>query len=610
MRRFTAIAASALSLAIASTALVASGQAASAYTGTPPWVAGDSASIKGSVLVLDAAGARVTSGSNIKSIGGYLATSAAARVGASFATATVAAPDPTNAIPSTWATNTLPTTNFDFTAGVAPSGAPAGAAYVALSLSGANVPARASALTLYAGADAAYLHILELRIQDSGSGIADDGLYFRTVIEYNPNALGGADYDGLAPQGWRQLYPVPSGPSTIATATTTPTSNPSGSQVVGTSITFSTTVAPASGSLTGGTVQFLDGVTPIGADKPLSGTATNGSAVTITADPWVSSGVATHQIKAVYTPSNSAFGSSQSSTLAVIITSTPVVADATSTTIASTVPSGTASTSDSVTVNVHVSDTDNVGTIVAAGSVVLKAGGTAVAQGNVDGSGNFSSSFVAGQYLALGTNNLTAEYTGTAAFANSVTAGPTVYTVTLAVPGNIVLPSAGAARVGVVSTCNPGSWQAAFAYSYEWFQRANAAGSWALFSTSRSTTALPPGYAGHQVKCKVTAYNPGSASAESPTIVVALGAASRVVTKPKIVGTPLVGRKLTASRGVWSPAATSYLYVWKVGSVIVSRATTFTPSAKYKGKSLVLVISALRAGYLTGTAASGAVRIR
>jgi hypothetical protein len=80
-------------------------------------------------------------------------------------------------------------------------------------------------------------------------------------------------------------------------------------------------------------------------------------------------------------------------------------------------------------------------------------------------------------------------------------------------------------------------------------------------------------------------------------------------THPKILGTHLVGRTLTAYRGVWAPTPTTYQYIWKRGSVIVSRVAAYRTTAKDKGKSLVLYVYAVRTGYLTGIAASLPVRI-
>ncbi len=614
--RLASISAGIGALALAVTGIVAIGTQAEAYSGTPPWVGNtdDAAHVKGSLVLYDASGAQITSGSSIQALAAYVGTTGdAPRANATKATANLFSPDPANTAVTTWGSIAIQS-NYTWSptpAGV-PSFSPASGAFIKLNASGQAIEDLASGLVLYAGADAAYLHTLEIRVQDSGVGVVADGLkYWRTIIEYNPTSAVGA-YDGLAPGAWKQIYPVVSGPSTVATTTTTPTATPSGSQVQGTSITFSTTVKPASGTLTGGTVTFFDGATQIGATKTISGTATSGSPASVTSDATTSLSVGTHSITAQFTPSAgdaAAFGGSTSTALSQVITSVPVVADSTTTAIVSTSPAGTATTSDTVTVTVHVADASNSGTKVGSGAVAVKAGSTVLSQGAVSSDGDFAATFVAGQYLALGSNSIIAEYTGNASF-NSSTASPTMYTITLGAPSNVVLPAAGAARVGAISTCNPGSWSAAFAYTYEWFQRTNASAAWTTFGGTRSTAVLPATYAGHQVKCVVTAYNPATAVAESPAVTVALGAASRATTKPRILGTPVHGKRLTANRGIWSPTPTKYLYVWKIGSAVVARTATYVPPLKFNGKYLVLVVSAVRTGYLTGTAVSARVLIR
>ena len=728
--RFASLTAGIGALALAVTGIVALGTQAEAYSGTPPWVGNtdDAAHVKGSLVLYNASGAQITSGSSIQALAAYVGTTGdAPRSGATKATANLFSPDPANTAVTTWGSIAVQS-NYTWspTPAGTPSFAPAAGAFLKLNASGQAIEDLASGLVLYSGADAAYLHTLELRVQDSGVGVvADGGKYWRTVLEYNPTSAVAA-YDGLAPGAWRQIYPVVTGPSTVATTTTTPTAAPSGSQVLGTSITFSTTVAPASGTLTGGTVAFFDGATQIGAAKTVAGTATSGSPASVSSDATSGLAVGTHSITARFTPSAgdaagfsgstssafsqvitampvtstttttptaapsgsqvlgtsitfsttvapasgtltggtvaffdgatqigaaktvagtatsgspasvssdatsglavgthsitarftpsagdaAGFSGSTSPALSQVITSVPVVADATTTTIASTSPSGTATTGDLVTVTVQVADSTSPSTVVTSGTVAVKVGATTVAQGAVDGSGTFVTTVAAGQYFSLGTNSLTAAYTGNASFADSSTAVPTTYTVTLGAPVNAVLPAAGAARVGVASTCNPGSWSAAFAYSYEWFERATVSGAWTRIATTRTTALLAAGSAGHQLKCVVTAYNPTTAVAESAPVTVALGAASKATTKPRILGTPVHGKRLTAYRGVWSPAATRYLYVWKIGTLVVARTATYVPPLRFKGRYLVLVVSAVRPGHLTGTAVSARVLVR
>jgi hypothetical protein len=244
-----------------------------------------------------------------------------------------------------------------------------------------------------------------------------------------------------------------------------------------------------------------------------------------------------------------------------------------------------------------VSFKDGATTLPGGTAVALNAAGTAVL-------------VVGKSTLTLGAHNFTAVYNPNTGFTTS-TSSAIPFTITLALPANFSKPSAGAARVGVASTCNPGGWTYAGIFTYTWWQRANAASAWTAFASTASTAALPASYAAHQVKCQVVAYNPvgASVSAESAPVSVTLGAASRAVVRSRIIGKVKVGVALTAYRGVWTPAPTRYLYVWKIGTTVVSRTTKFRPAAKYKGKYLVLTVSALRTGYLTGVSTTARVRI-
>ncbi|MDH6218439.1 Tat pathway signal protein [Streptomyces pseudovenezuelae] len=80
---------------------------------------------------------------------------------------------------------------------------------------------------------------------------------------------------------------------------------------------------------------------------------------------------------------------------------------------------------------------------------------------------------------------------------------------------------------------------------------------------------------------------------------------------PKITGTAKVGAKVTAAPGSWSAAPSSYTYQWKADGTTISGATasTYTVPASVVGKKLSVTVSALRSGWLSGTATSAAVTV-
>ncbi len=83
-------------------------------------------------------------------------------------------------------------------------------------------------------------------------------------------------------------------------------------------------------------------------------------------------------------------------------------------------------------------------------------------------------------------------------------------------------------------------------------------------------------------------------------------------TKPSISGKKKAGATLTASVGVWSPAATSYAFQWKRGGSSIANATKKTYKVKKsdKGKKLTVAVTAKRSGYTSAVAVSGSVRIK
>ena len=358
----------------------------------------------------------------------------------------------------------------------------------------------------------------------------------------------------------------------------------------------------------------LQATYPVGLNDPATNVVIKGSATDetlaqhITNFPSASSlNVGVYQIR-VYTSTSA----TTYYTADVKVTGTswsmvyPTVAtpEATTTTLAAS-PAATADTSTPVVLTATVADTPTPAT-KPTGTVTFKDGVTTLkADVPVDASGQATYT-VGKSTLSLGNHSFTAEYTPSGNFTAS-TSSAVAYSITLALPAALVGASAGAARVGVAASCNPGSWTYAGDFSYAWFLDAAVT----PFATAQSSGVLPAAHVGHKVKCVVTAFNPaGSTVSTSAQVTVAAGAASVAKTRAKILGTLLVGKTLTAYRGVWSPAPTSYLYQWKRGATIVSKTAAYKTTKLDRGKTLVLYVFAVRAGYLTGVSASLPVKIK
>jgi hypothetical protein len=284
----------------------------------------------------------------------------------------------------------------------------------------------------------------------------------------------------------------------------------------------------------------------------------------------------------------------------------PAVKDATS--VAITAPTTGSTGGGDVTVTAHVADTTTPANHPT-GSVDVKEGATTLASAAVDPTTGNATAIVSGAALAFGSHTFSAAYVATGNFTSSSTTTSVTYTATLPAPSSLTAPSIGAARVGVADVCTAGTWLWAGGYAYSWKLDA------AAFASTATTVKLPATALGHKVSCTVVASNPtGSTPLTTAQVTVAPGAAPIATTRAKILGTPKVGKVLTASKGVWTvspvtPTTSTYAYVWKIGSKIVSKAATYKPIATYKGKLLTLTVSAVRGGFLTGVSTSLSVKI-
>ncbi|MEV7372371.1 hypothetical protein AB0O51_15990 [Streptomyces sp. NPDC090301] len=93
---------------------------------------------------------------------------------------------------------------------------------------------------------------------------------------------------------------------------------------------------------------------------------------------------------------------------------------------------------------------------------------------------------------------------------------------------------------------------------------------------------------------------------------IVVGQAIHPTALPSVTGTPVVGGKLTATTGSWTPAAESYAYQWRANGVAISGATTstYTPSSTLQGRLLSVAVTARRAGHPVATVISGSVPVK
>lgn len=205
-------------------------------------------------------------------------------------------------------------------------------------------------------------------------------------------------------------------------------------------------------------------------------------------------------------------------------------------------------------------------------------------------------------FPAVATRGITQEY----GLVGPVTLTPYGATA-VGAPVNTVAPSiTGTAAVGQTLTCVDGTWTDATSYAYTW-----AADGTPIAGATSSSLTLGAGTVGATVTCTVTATGPlGEASATSDGVVVAKGAALVASVKPRITGTAVVGKKLTATPGTWTPAAASYTYVWKRNGKAIAGATarTYVVKAADVAKKITVTVTAIKPGYASGKATSPAVK--
>jgi subtilisin family serine protease len=167
----------------------------------------------------------------------------------------------------------------------------------------------------------------------------------------------------------------------------------------------------------------------------------------------------------------------------------------------------------------------------------------------------------------------------------------------------------GTPTVGQKLTARTGTWQPSpVALSYQW----NRDGA-AIAGATAATYLVAAADAGTQLSLSVTGSKAGY-TAVSRTSAPLAKVVSKVIigTAPTITGSGVVGQKLTAVPGAWSPAPVAFKYVWMRDGVAIARATTsaYTPTSADSGKTLTVSVTGTKAGYAPSTRTSAGKLIR
>lgn len=148
--------------------------------------------------------------------------------------------------------------------------------------------------------------------------------------------------------------------------------------------------------------------------------------------------------------------------------------------------------------------------------------------------------------------------------------GASVYVASSATAVVVPLPSSaaapavsGLAAVGKKLSTTAGTWNTQATFAYAWLRcTANGSGCATIAGATSATYVAVAADAGHTLEARVTATNAAGSSTALSNPSSAVVGAPAVLKAPHISGRARVGRRLSASHGLWTYSPTSYRYQW------------------------------------------------
>jgi bacillolysin len=166
--------------------------------------------------------------------------------------------------------------------------------------------------------------------------------------------------------------------------------------------------------------------------------------------------------------------------------------------------------------------------------------------------------------------------------------------------------ASGTPQVGQTLTVAPGTWDAAGAsFTYQWLSNGTP-----VAGATGTTFAVTPADLGAQLSARVTGtasgFLPGTADSNALGPVTAAPLLTVVAGSPTISGKAVVGKKLTAHAGAWTPGDATLSYQWLRNGTPVAGATgsTYKMKNKDKGKKISVQVTGVRSGYTSASATS------